>query len=341
MSKLNQFNIFIILLMAVLTSCEKEIEFSEQYDSGIAVYAIADPGQPFSMRISRSFTVNDNPSVVFSNYSKYYSELDSLYKAKIVIADAHVEVTVNGVDKYTMQYNPTNPYAYTCDYMPKVGDNISVYITVPGYKDVSASATIEQPKKIEILRTEVVYQEIGDKQAYVVTNPLTGGLEPFGEDSVMRLTLKMTDPVGEHNFYRLRVCSISERTRVYFGEHTSTFYSLTDVFTSDDIIFSDNMLTKPFGYWKEGFSNVFDDHLFNGQEYTFTVETRKPLGENQHVIVELQTISQDLYYFLKSYLLFRISTDDVYMTPIGLYSNIRDGWGIMGALSYDRHIIYY
>ena len=30
--------------MAVLTSCEKEIEFSEQYDSGIAVYAIADPG---------------------------------------------------------------------------------------------------------------------------------------------------------------------------------------------------------------------------------------------------------------------------------------------------------
>ena len=28
--------------MAVLTSCEKEIEFSEQYDSGIAVYAIAD-----------------------------------------------------------------------------------------------------------------------------------------------------------------------------------------------------------------------------------------------------------------------------------------------------------
>ncbi len=341
MSKLNQFNVFILSLLAVLTNCEKEIEFSEKYDSGIAVYAIADPGQPFSMRISRSFTVNDNPSVVFSSYSKYYSELDTLYRTQIVITDAHVEVTVNGAEKYNMQYNSTNPYAYTCDYTPKVGDNISVHITAPGYKDVSASATIEQPKKVEILNTEVVYKDLGDDQAYVMTNPLTGRTEPFGEDSVMLLTLKMTDPAGEHNFYRLRVCSVAERTRVYFSDHTGTFYALTDVFTSDDIIFSDNMLTKPYGYWKEGFSNVFDDHLFNGQEYTFMVESRKPCGENQHVIVELQTISQDLYYFLKSYMLFRISTDDVYMTPIGLYSNIQDGWGILGALSYDRHIIYY
>ena len=96
-----------------------------------------------------------------------------------------------------------------------------------------------------------------------------------------------------------------------------------------------------YGDWQAGFSNVFDDHLFDGQEYTFTVESRKRNGDNPHVILELQTISQDLYYFLKSYLVFRISTDDVYMTPIGLYSNIKDGWGILGSLSYDRHIIYY
>ena len=341
MSKLNRYSIFLISLIAVLASCEKEIDFGAEYDNGIAVYAIADPGQPFSMRISRSFTVNDNPSVVFSNYSKYYSELDTLYRTQIVIVDAQAEVTVNGVDRYTLQYNPVSPYAYTSDYTPKVGDKISVKVSAPGYKDVSSSATIEKPQKIEIINTEVVYKELGDNQAYVLINPLTGGTEPFGEDSVMMLTLKMADSVSEHNFYRLRVCSVSERTRIYFGEHTEKFYALSDVFTSDDIIFSDDMLTKPYGYWEEGFSNVFDDHLFNGQEYTFTVETRKPLGENQHVIVELQTISQDLYYFLKSYQVFRISTDDVYMTPIGLYSNIKDGWGIFGTMSYDRHIIYY
>ena len=91
------------------------------------------------MRISRSFTVNDNPTIVFSNYSKYYSELDSLYRAVIVIKDAQVEVTVNGADKYSMEYNPTAPYPYTCNYTPRVGDNISVKVSAPGYQDVSST----------------------------------------------------------------------------------------------------------------------------------------------------------------------------------------------------------
>ncbi|MBR6285335.1 MAG: DUF4249 domain-containing protein [Muribaculaceae bacterium] len=341
MSKLNRFYILAISLLTMLTSCEKEIDFSGQYDSGLAVYAIAVPGDAFSMRISRSFTVNDNPTVVFSLHSGYYSQLDTLYQAQIVIKNARVEVTVNGVDKYSMHYNPESPYPYTCDYIPKAGDKISVHVSAEGYNDVSASATIEQPQKIEILKTEVVYKDLGDDQADVVVNPLSGATDKFGEDSVMTLTLKMTDPAGERNYYRLRVCGVAERTRFYSSDFTSQFYALCDVYTSDDIIFTDNMLTKPYGQWAEGFSNVFDDHLFNGHDYTFTVESRKPRGENQHVIVELQTISQDLYYFLKSYMQFRISTDDVYMTPIGLYSNIRDGWGILGTLSYDRHIIYY
>ena len=341
MNKLNRHIILIISLLAILSSCEKEIDFTAQYDSGIAVYAIAVPDQPFSMRISRSFTVNDNPTIVFSNYSKYYSELDSLYRAVIVIKDAQVEVTVNGADKYSMEYNPTAPYPYTCNYTPRVGDNISVKVSAPGYQDVSSTTKIKQPQAIDVLRTEVLYKDLGSDYSIVDVNPLTGSKEPFGEDSVMSLTLRVNDPAGEHNFYRLRVCGVSEREINYPGGYTSPYYALSDVITSDDIIFSDNMLNKPFGYWPAGFSNVFDDHLFSGQEYTFTVESRKPRGKNQHVIVELQTISQDLYYFLKSYQVFRISTDDVYMTPIGLYSNIKDGWGILGSLSYDRHIIYY
>ena len=337
MSKLNRFNLLIISLLAILTSCEKEIDFSEQYDNGIAVYAIAVPGEPFSIRLSRSFTVNDNPTVVFSHYSSYYSELDTLYRTEIVINNAQVEVTVNGADKYAMTYNPVSPYAYNCDYVPKEGDNISVKVRAPGYHDISASTKIEKIQRAQIAKTEVVYKDNGDDGSIIVGNPL----DRFGVDSVMSITLKINDPVGEHNFYRLRVCGVAEKEQALVGTITFKQYNLSDVFTSDDIIFSDNMLTKPFGDWQAGFSNVFDDHLFDGQEYTFTVESRKRNGDNPHVILELQTISQDLYYFLKSYQVFRISTDDVYMTPIGLYSNIKDGWGILGSLSYDRHIIYY
>ena len=336
MSNQNRHIIFLISLLALLTSCEKEIDFSGQYDSGIAVYAIAVRGEPFSMRLSRSCTVNDNPTVVFSHYSSYYSELDTLYRTEIVINNAQVEVTVNGSEKYAMTYNPVSPYAYNCDYVPKEGDNISVKVSAPGYHDISASTKIEKIQRAQIVKTEVVYKDNGDDGSIIVGNPL----DRFGVDSVMSITLKINDPAGEHNFYRLRVCGVAEK-ELPLGTITYKQYNLSDVFTSDDIIFSDNMLTKPFGDWQAGFSNVFDDHLFDGQEYTFTVESRKRNGDNPHVILELQTISQDLYYFLKSYQVFRISTDDVYMTPIGLYSNIKDGWGILGSLSYDRHIIYY
>ncbi len=36
-----------------------------------------------------------------------------------------------------------------------------------------------------------------------------------------------------------------------------------------------------------------------------------------------------------------ISTDDIYSTPIGLYGNIDNGWGILGSLSYSRRVIHH
>ncbi len=48
-----------------------------------------------------------------------------------------------------------------------------------------------------------------------------------------------------------------------------------------------------------------------------------------------------MYYFLKSMQLYRIATDDIYSTPVGLYGNIDNGWGIMGALSYSWHVIHH
>ena len=321
-------------MLAVLPGCEKELELSGRHENGIAVYAIAIPGRQFSMRVSHSFTVNDNPPMGFS--LGYDALIDTIFRTEAAITNAQVEVTVNGTDKYAMTYNPERPYDYRCDYVPQEGDDIAVKVSAEGYKDVNATTRIAAASKVEIVKTQTMYKDNGDDGSVISGNPL----ERFGVDSVMSITLKINDPPAEHNFYRLRVLGVATKEEVY-GADTFPFYLLSDVYTSDDIIFSDNMLTKPYAEWEAGFSNVFDDHLFNGKEYTFIVESRKRYGDNPHVVVELQSISPDLYYFLKSYQVFRISTDDVFTTPIGLYSNIREGWGIFGALSYDRHIIYY
>lgn len=327
---------FSILIIALFTSCEKEIEFNTQYENGIAVYAVAIPGDPLSLKISRSFTVNDNPKMTFSSLS-VSRDFDSLYRSQIVIKDAAAEILVNDKDKYALHYNTGSPYDYTCDYIPKEGDNIAISVKAPDYKDVYATAKVETPQKIDIVKTEILYKESEYDGSLTFNDPR----EEYGVDTVMLITMKIKDDPSMHNFYRLRIRGVAEREEELTPGYMYGYYTISDLFTSDDIIFMDSQLTKSYAGMKAGMTNVFDDHLFNGQEYTFTVETRKRFGKNPRVIVDLQSISQDLYYFLKSYMLFRISTDDVYTTPVGLYSNIENGWGIFGTLSSDQHVIYY
>ena len=86
---------------------------------------------------------------------------------------------------------------------------------------------------------------------------------------------------------------------------------------------------------------MFDDHLFDGKDYTFKVHSRKQKGENPRVYVELETISPDFYYYWRSYEVIRVNADESYLTPTALYSNVQGGWGVMMSLSYDRHTISY
>lgn len=334
--------LFISLLLAAaclgMPSCEKIIEFDKDFGNGIAVFALASPDRAFSMNVSRSFTVNDNPSMVFSTDSKYYHEVDSLYNELIAIKDAKAEITVNDAEHYMLTYDEKDSlyHRYKCDYVPKVGDKIELHVSAPGYKDVSATTQVCEPRKIEVVSTEVVYSDNGYDGKEWMMNP---GLR-YGMDSVMRITLRIHDPKDSHDYYRLKVRGWAD----YYegtGWLQLLHYSICDVFTSDDVIFVDNMITKPYGDWKAGMTNVFDDHLFNGRDYTFTVESRKRWGENARVEVELQTLPSDMYYFMKSYLQLRIASDDAYTNPVGLHTNVENGWGILGSISYDTHIIYY
>ena len=60
MNELKSTIIILATLVVFLTSCEKDIDFNSQYESGIAIYSLVMPGEPFTLRVSRSFSVNDN-----------------------------------------------------------------------------------------------------------------------------------------------------------------------------------------------------------------------------------------------------------------------------------------
>jgi hypothetical protein len=61
--------------------------------------------------------------------------------------------------------------------------------------------------------------------------------------------------------------------------------------------------------------------------------------EQTKLIVELQSITKELYFYLKSLMVYSITPQDEYTEAIQIYSNVTDGWGIVGAVNTDRHVI--
>jgi len=314
------FYIPILSSILFLTSCEKIIEFEgEITNPKITVNAVATPDTVFVAGISRELFFTE----VIPEKS-----WESLYP-DFVLEYAEATITVNGGDTYPMQYNPEN-LNYVSTYIPAEGDEILMNVSAPDLEPVQSGVVVPVKGELEILKKEVLYSE-----NYIVYDDW---MDIAALDTIMRITAKITDPPGESNYYRLKVRSIG-----YYLDTSSGAdgYRMSDVFSSADVIFKDERLVKRYWGWPAGFSNVFDDHLFDGKEYEFTVETRMRWGTDQHVVVELQSITRELFNYLKSVMLYRITDQDSYTESIQIYSNVNGGYGILGALNGEKHILYF
>ncbi|MBR1940732.1 MAG: DUF4249 family protein [Bacteroidaceae bacterium] len=347
--------IILLLMMLVGTACERTLEFDDPTQAAaddMAVNAIAVAGTPFKVYLNHVYLVNKIPPM------QYYGSGSSIqmkddgsfdyrsneYYQRTAISDASIEITVNEQTKYQMSYDEDN-FSYVCNYVPDEGDHVEVNI-IAGEQEVHAETDVPSKPKIEIISHEVIpenpYSQMGNLTSY--------------SDTIMQLTCRISD-IGGEQYYRLRVRS--ERTsydRTSNGDYV--YYTMQDVFFSDDELFVDKRLSSNFGGWQAYFSNVFDNTFMKGKTYSFTLDSPKAGNHSftsynpfsgelskdgeiipSRVMVELQAISPELYKYLKSMQLYRISPNDGYAEPVQIYSNVQNGWGIFGALSYDRHFV--
>ena len=312
----------------LLCSCEQTLPFGDSSEKMINVYAVAVENQPFTAKISHSMVINEAPDLTDEN------EISQFYSNELVIKDAHALVEVNGIDTYEMIFHEDS-LKYCSNYIPHAGDQIKMSVSADGYKTITCETTVNEGVKMN----NVLHEEYYDQ--FVETTYRDRLISQFhydilGSDTISAITFSFHDKPSQKNYYRLKVRSVGENSTII-----GSIYTACDVFTSADPVFYDQALFQGYGSWEAYFSNVFDDTLFDGQDYTITVNSRKRSATPNYIILELQSISKDFYYFLKSMQVYRISTEDVYSTPVSLYCNIADGWGILGSLSYDRHIIYY
>lgn len=334
----NYLYISLLFFTSILsTGCEEILSLPDSEADNLVINAIASTSEPLAVDLSLTQSIDRvTPQYGYVDYYDYYMKVDSAYYEQFVVNTANVSFSVNGGEtKGTLHYDEKK-YKYVSDYQPKPGDDITInaeYTDLYGtthkaYGSVSIPA--KQPE-CELLSRHTYYDKC--ETGFL---DLSGLYDIHGADSIMSITLRLKDDKSKRNFYRLRVRGICD-----YNSETGNTFSVTDIFTTDDLLLSDHTLTTAFGSWPAFFTNIFDDHLFKNNEYTITVKTRKRIGENARVLVEYQEITPDLYYYLRSVYQYRIKTTDILADPIGIHSNVKDGWGIIGGVNASRTIIYY
>ena len=345
-----------ILSFFILAACENTLNFegtTDEENNDLVINAVAVADVPFTAYITKAERAD---IAIITPYVDFHTSMyrkddpvddyhQRIYLERVKVENAVVEVTVNGKDTYHMTYDQSF-LGYTCDYIPQVDDRIVVKASFDG-QALTVGTTVPPKPHIEILEEEVLTDN-----PYQDMNGLA-----FVTDSVMRITCRITD-TGTESFYRLRVRGERDLEDIY-GDTHFYFYVMQDIFFSSDLLFVDNRLHRSFGGWPAYFTNVFDSRMMKDGQYTFTVDSPKVpsnatglyyIEKENHegvpkiqprVMVELESITKDYYNFLKSMELYRITASDGYAEPVQIYSNVQNGWGILGALSYDRHFIDY
>ena len=344
--------LFILLyagLASILPACETilPVDIPESEEWGITLNAVASPDTTFWAYVTHCYPNSEAPNYDYedmlhengllekASFRDYYHgsiwgphDWDEIFGntvnkiLKKSTLKAQVELTVNGLTTYPMVYD-TLMLRYQSNYTPSIGDRLEVRINSASGEQTVARTEIPQPQKLEIVETETELLENAEyiENLYAVQNR-----------GYVKMKLRLHDPAGEKNYYRLAVRGITPRP--------TRLYNVWDIYLSSDPIFRDERLTSEWGAWPAFFSDVFDDSLINGDSYEFEIKTYVitfDYDDYPTYEVSLQSITEDYYHYLKSMQLYRISRSDTYSEGVYIHSNNEGGWGLLGGISGEVH----
>jgi hypothetical protein len=243
-----------------------------------------------------------NPEEVWSAYiSLNKNILDTLEHSRVT--NAFVVVYENDQPIDTMAHVENGKYESDFG-KPFAGKEYSIRVQAEDYGIASAQSHIPNVTQIENV---------------TVIEP-----DPGSTDYKTKITVAFTDNVNEENFYQLKVFTHHE----YLGEDFQIVYNSQSVGLSVDDP-SENVEVED---WRAGV--LLKDVLFNGKKREVSMITHYPSGGN--FLVELRTLSKDLYDYQITRSLQEISNGDPLSQPINVYSNINNGFGIFAGYAVSK-----
>ena len=307
----------LVVMLAMLYGCNREIDFDfPDAEPAIVVNSIITPESPISVSVSAVMPIApDSYNVV--NDTDEYGTIHSQHvpKPKYCIEDASVLIYEDGVLLCSLEY--TEDGYYVSDKYPKVGSTYTLIVNAPGYKECKATTTLYSMPvlgNMSFLDTVSVDQE---------GFPL----------SKLSFTIKDNDP--NHNFYEVSCRAVSDKYDVeyewiYFNSSRNTDKVLTQ---SESLPFNDRVL-------------LFTDEYFSNSSYNLDVIYRY----NPYVAmakydleITIKTISESYYEYLRSRMMQAYQEESLFeylanyeslsATPVDIYSNIENGYGVFASYS--------
>lgn len=306
----------IIVFMAGLTACEKEILYTDiAPEPLLVVNGIQHVGAPAYLCVEKS---------------SFYADVETDFRVK----DVHADLYVNGVFKETLQVRDS-VIMETCwisdgdgwgheEERPKFAFNYceGTYILCEGdvlHFEVSSS---------EFEKTAVAETTMPSMPNVISfdTVRIANNNDGYGGQTIY-FSLVIDDPAGK-DYYNL------------FPK-----YGL-EGFTTTDPVFADFMnivhVEDLFGggnYYANGPYNMFNDAYFDGKEYSVSLEMSVYIDSwsfFEPYVLEVTKADYNLYQFKKSYATQQFNDNGVmglFTEPTQVYSNVQNGVGVVCSQS--------
>ena len=221
------------------------------------------------------------------------------------LEDAVVEIWEDGSTIGTGTYDAFNKY-YSWPQNPKPGSQYRIRVSHPDYPVVDEIMYLPNPGTLG----GVVYLD-------------SVGLDTSG-NALAAMEITINDPGGERNFYK-----------VFFS-----YYFQNSVFLPFEFLTNDAILLSPSTTKEDDGSYMFSDELFNGNTRTIRVEFSRDIATGSpRFMVLSEVLGEDLYKYRVSLTRFEESKENPFVEPVFVYSNIRNGLGILAGSIAERDTI--
>ncbi|MBN1927309.1 MAG: DUF4249 domain-containing protein [Prolixibacteraceae bacterium] len=318
--------ILLVLTVVLFFSCLEEMEVDEELlHSKIAVITFLTPERTIYVKLRHNIPITQEDI----EYNEIPDAEVSLYEDNVKIEDfeKHYSIPYSWDFETNIRKETTDTsFYFISEKYPKAGKTYRMEIKSDTYGDVSCETTIPAFIESITLNTEFI-EEVNDSYTYTGANFKLNFTDPADEENYYRVVLIETR--GQKSYYAED--SVSETIRV-----SNSFYG--NYFNSNDPVFSyekDNANQLVLGEISNNFG-IFTDESINGEDcelsfFTYIDRIDTTIGEFIQYEVLLQSITKDMYYYLKSIDLQEIIFP--FAEPVPIYSNVESGIGIFGSYS--------